>query len=362
MLNSTSHLPTVAITLGDPTGVGPEITVKSLANEALRKAARFVAIGSPRALHLACRTTGCELEVEVVTDIDSIPLQDNSLSPRFKAFCIPAGPDDWGDEIEPTIQAKGGEAAYEALVLATRLALAGKVDAIVTCPLQKKSLQLAGHDWPGHTELLASLCDVKDHAMMLYLPPGPPKHGGPAGLGVVHVTLHMALRDVFEHITQANIVEKIHLAHRVFSRIRESLSLSGPPAIAVTALNPHGGESGRFGDEEIRVIAPAVAIARSEGLNVSGPHPADTLMPKAAEGDYDAVVAMYHDQGHIALKLLDMFDAVNITLGLPIVRTSVAHGTAHDIAWKNKAKATGMSQAILTAIRLCGVTSETSVS
>jgi 4-hydroxythreonine-4-phosphate dehydrogenase len=311
---------------------------------------------------LACETTNCNLDVEVVADSDSIPHEDHLTGSVPKAYCIPAGPDDWGDKIEPTIQAKGGSAAYEALVLATRLALAGKVNAIVTSPLQKKSLQLAGHDWPGHTELLASLCDVKDHAMMLYLPPGPPKHGGPAGLGVVHVTLHMALRDVFEHLTQSNIVEKIHLAHRVFSRIRASLSMAGQPAIAVTALNPHGGESGRFGDEEFRIIAPAVALARSEGLNVTGPHPVDTLMPKAADGEYDAVVAMYHDQGHIALKLLDMFDAVNITLGLPIVRTSVAHGTAHDIAWKNIAKATGMSQAILTAVRLCGVANEASVS
>jgi 4-hydroxythreonine-4-phosphate dehydrogenase len=362
LLNSHPKLPTVAITLGDPTGVGPEITAKSLANPELRKAARFVVVGSPRALELACQTTKCNLNVEVVADIDSLPHEDHLTDAFSKAYCIPAGPDDWGDKIEPTIQAKGGSAAYEALVLATRLALAGKVNAIVTSPLQKKSLQLAGHDWPGHTELLASLCDVKDHAMMLYLPPGPPKHGGPAGLGVVHVTLHMALRDVFEHLTQSNIVEKIHLAHRVFSRIRASLSLAGPPAIAVTALNPHGGESGRFGDEEFRIIAPAVALARSEGLNVTGPHPVDTLMPKAADGEYDAVVAMYHDQGHIALKLLDMFDAVNITLGLPIVRTSVAHGTAHDIAWKNIAKATGMSQAILTAVRLCGVANEASVS
>ncbi|XZE35178.1 4-hydroxythreonine-4-phosphate dehydrogenase PdxA [Pirellulaceae bacterium SH501] len=352
----------MAITLGDPTGVGPEITAKSLANPELRRSARFVVVGSPRALELACQSTGCQLDVEIVTDIDSIPIEDDTNHPTPKAFCIPAGPNDWGDSIEPTIQAKGGSAAYEALVLATKLTLAGKVNALVTSPLQKKSLQLAGHDWPGHTELLASLCDVKDHAMMLYLPPGPPKHGGPAGLGVVHVTLHMALREVFEHLTQTNIVEKIHLAHRVFSRIRGSLALAGPPKIAVTALNPHGGESGRFGDEEIRIIAPAVAKAQSEGFNVSGPHPVDTLMPKAADGAYDAVVAMYHDQGHIALKLLDMFDAVNITLGLPIVRTSVAHGTAHDIAWKNIAKATGMSQAILTAIRLCGVANEKSPS
>ncbi|AMV35029.1 4-hydroxythreonine-4-phosphate dehydrogenase 2 [Pirellula sp. SH-Sr6A] len=351
--------PVVAITLGDPTGVGPEITAKSLADPNLQQAAQFVVIGSPQALRLACQVTHADLDIHVISDPESIPPHHNRPSSR-QVYCIAAGPDDWRGRIEPTIQARGGQAAYEALVLATELALAGRVDAIVTSPLQKKSLQLAGHDWPGHTELLAYLCKVTDHAMMLYLPPGPPKHGGPAGLGVVHVTLHMALREVFEHITESNIIEKIQLAHRVFARIRLALGLDGNPKIAVTALNPHAGESGRFGDEELRIIAPATAKAASSGINVSGPYPVDTLMPKAAEGEFDAVVAMYHDQGHIALKLLDMFDAVNITLGLPIVRTSVAHGTAHDIAWRNIAKATGMSQAILTAVRLCGVANEAS--
>lgn len=350
----------MAITLGDPTGVGPEITAQSLADPKLHQSARFVVIGSPQALRLACQITQVDLEVQVVSDIESV-LSNASFTSDNQIYCIPAGPDDWGSQIDPTIQARGGQAAYEALVLATQLALAGRVDAIVTSPLQKKALQMAGHDWPGHTELLAHLCDVADHAMMLYLPPGPPSHGGPAGLGVVHVTLHMALRNVFEHIRESNILEKIQLAHRVFTRIRLSLGLEGPPKIAVAALNPHAGESGRFGEEEIHVIAPATAKAAALGFHVSGPHPVDTLMPRAARGEFDAVVAMYHDQGHIALKLLDMFDAVNITLGLPIVRTSVAHGTAHDIAWKNIATATGMSQAILTAVRLCGVAKESSI-
>ncbi|XZE43876.1 4-hydroxythreonine-4-phosphate dehydrogenase PdxA [Pirellulaceae bacterium SH467] len=357
MQSDSFKRPIVAITLGDPTGVGPEITAKSLADPKLQQAARFVVIGSPQALRLACHVTRVDLDIQIVDSPESIPLTPCQSSPQ-QVYCIPAGPDDWGHHIEPSIQAQGGQAAYDALVRATDLALAGRVDAVVTSPLQKKSLQLAGHDWPGHTELLAYLCNVTDHAMMLYLPPGPPKHGGPAGLGVVHVTLHMALRDVFEHITENNIIEKIQLAHRVFARIRRSLALDGHPKIAVTALNPHAGESGRFGDEEWRIIAPATAKAAASGFNVSGPYPVDTLMPKAAEGEFDAVVAMYHDQGHIALKLLDMFDAVNITLGLPIVRTSVAHGTAHDIAWRNIAKATGMSQAILTAVRLCGVANE----
>jgi 4-hydroxythreonine-4-phosphate dehydrogenase len=189
--------------------------------------------------------------------------------------------------------------------------------------------------------------------MMLYLPPGKPNHGGPSGLGVVHVTLHMALREVFEHLTIPSILTTIQLTHAYFSRIASAEGRSEPPRIAVTALNPHAGESGRFGTEEKEVIEPAVVEARQLGIDASGPWAVDTLMPKAAQGQFDAVVAMYHDQGHIALKLLDMFEAVNITLGLPIIRTSVAHGTAHDIAWRGIADSGGMVQAILAAAKLC---------
>ena len=166
------------------------------------------------------------------------------------------------------------------------------------------------------------------------------------------MTLHMALREIFDHITVANIDEKIRLAHGVFTRIRKAMGLPGAPRIAVAALNPHAGEGGRFGFEEQTVISPAVSKAKAIGIDVVGPLATDTLMPKAVDGGYDAVVAMYHDQGHIALKLLDMFDAVNVTLGLPINRTSVAHGTAHDIAWQNRAESSGMVQAVLTAARL----------
>ena len=226
------------------------------------------------------------------------------------------------------------------------------MDAIVTSPLHKVALLEAGHDWPGHTELLAHLCGVKEYAMMLYLPPGRPRHGGQAGFGVVHVTLHMALREVFEHLTIDAIDEKIRLANDVFVRIRKAMGLTGAPRIAVAGLNPHAGESGRFGSEEQTVIEPAVMKARERQIDVVGPLPVDTLMPRAVDGGFDAVVAMYHDQGHIALKLLDMFDAVNVTLGLPIIRTSVAHGTAHDIAWQNRAESSGMVQAVLTAARL----------
>src|SRR5690606_2099660 len=203
-----------------------------------------------------------------------------------------------------------------------------------------------GHFYPGHTELLAERCGVSEFAMMLYLPPGVANQS-PGGLGVVHVTLHMAMRDVFEHVTQENVLEKCRLAHQAMRHLGVDT-----PRIGVAALNPHGGEEGLFGDEEIRIIAPAVDLAQQEGLAVRGPFPADTLMIAARDGGYDAVVAMYHDQGHIALKLLAMHAAVNITLGLPIVRTSVAHGTAFDKAWRGEAEITGMLAALETAARL----------
>lgn len=349
---SVRSIPIVALTMGDPTGVGPEIIAKALSFESISCEARILVLGSPHVLQAAFQLVNSSKKILTIQTPEDLPRHYDDV-----VYCIPTGPQDWTFPIDASIQAKGGEAAYQSLVSATRLALDGRVDAIVTCPLHKVALKFAGHDWPGHTELLASLCGVLDHAMMLYLPPGPSRHGTEAGFGVVHVTLHMALRDVFEHVNEPNILEKIGLAQRVFERILRSMHIARSPRIAVAALNPHGGEGGRFGREEIDIIEPAVQRARQLGLDVVGPLPTDTLMPRAVDGAFDAVVAMYHDQGHIALKLLDMFDAVNITLGLPIVRTSVAHGTAHDIAWQNRAEASGMVQAIQTAVRLRGLAS-----
>ncbi|XZE20975.1 4-hydroxythreonine-4-phosphate dehydrogenase PdxA [Pirellulaceae bacterium SH449] len=347
--------PVLAITLGDPTGIGPEITIRSIACSNITESANIVVLGSPVVLRRVAQFSDLDLSIECIDDLDDA--KTTSYSTKTTVRCLPTGPDEW-DDLQPTVMAKGGEAAYQCLVRGTELALAKKVDAIVTCPLHKVALHLAGHDWPGHTELLAELCGVRDHAMMLYLPPQPDGRLGPLGLGVVHVTLHMALREVFAHITQENILEKIGLAHHVFDRIGQATRNPYNVRIAVAALNPHCGEQGRFGREEIDIIQPAVELAKQNGLPVVGPLAVDSLMNKAAAGEYDAVVAMYHDQGHIALKLLDMFDAVNITLGLPIVRTSVAHGTAHDIAWTNRAtnsapiQYTGMIRAVQIAASL----------
>jgi len=346
--------PNIAITIGDPTGVGPEIIVKSIASGRLNAHCKPLVLGRPALLKQAAQMSAVDLEIMAVDSVDEWLAKSSAPNSQTvpSLWCLVTGDAEADRATKPIVDRRGGQLAYDCLVRATQLAMERQVDAIVTSPLHKVALHAAGHDWPGHTELLAHLCGVKEHAMMLYLPPGRPRHGGAAGFGVVHVTLHMALREVFEHLTVASIGEKIGLANDVFKRIRKSMGLRGAPRIAVAALNPHAGESGRFGSEEQTIIAPAVLKAREHQIDVVGPLPVDTLMPKAVDGGFDAVVAMYHDQGHIALKLLDMFDAVNVTLGLPIVRTSVAHGTAHDIAWQNRAESSGMIQAVMTAARL----------
>jgi 4-hydroxythreonine-4-phosphate dehydrogenase len=272
-------------------------------------------------------------------------LDERPPSPR-SIPCINVCCDDVLSVRAGEVDARAGDAAFKAIQTAARLALNKEVDGIVTAPLSKVALHAAGHRYPGHTELLAELCGVADFAMMLYLPPGDAIRS-PHGLGIVHVTLHQSLRSIVADLTCEAIVAKSRLVDGVMRRLG-----ADRPRLAVCALNPHAGEDGLFGDEERSVIAPAVEQALSAGLDVSGPHPSDTLMLRARDGEFDAVVAMYHDQGHIAMKLLGMHAAVNITLGLPIVRTSVAHGTAFDRAWQGTARSDGMVAAILTAARL----------
>jgi 4-hydroxythreonine-4-phosphate dehydrogenase len=265
--------------------------------------------------------------------------------------CLACGSED-ADLVAPaTVDARGGQAAYDALVEAARLALSGQVDGIVTAPLNKAALWAAGHRYPGHTEVLAELCDANDYAMMLYLARGEAVRGR-VGLGVVHVTLHMAMRHIFDQITIGNILAKASLADAFVKSLFAACQVEGAPRIGVAALNAHAGEGELFGDEEQRIIRPAVQQGLAQGLALDGPLPCDTLMRRAAAGEFDAVIAMYHDQGHIALKLLGMHRAVNITLGLPIVRTSVAHGTAFDLAWQGCAQTTGMVEAIRVAALL----------
>lgn len=333
----------MAITMGDPAGIGPEVIVGAWADQRIHAACRPVVAGHPEILRRAVSLLGTgQSVVEIASPQEAQPTAE--VIP-----CIRVVSDDVL-EIEPRqIDPRGGQAAYDALITATRWALDDAIEGLITAPLHKAALAQAGHNYPGHTELLAEMCSVDQFAMMLYLAQGRGVSGA-HGLGVVHVTLHTALRDVFAQLDQQAIEEKVALADTALR------SLGCPqPRIGVCALNPHAGEEGLFGDEEHTIIAPAVQAACKAGFDARGPYPTDTLMVRARNGEFDAVVAMYHDQGHIALKLLGMHLAVNVTLGLPIVRTSVAHGTAFDLAWQGTAESTGMVEAVTVAAQLAAV-------
>jgi 4-hydroxythreonine-4-phosphate dehydrogenase len=359
--------------MGDPAGIGPEIIAGVWADPRLHDWCSPLVVGHPDVMRRACAL--------VATDVQVLEVQSPQVAAAAlnRMPCLPACRAEAVEAPPGIADARGGQAAYDALVAAAKLALEKRIDAIVTAPLSKAALWAAGHHYPGHTELLAELCGVHDFAMMLYLGPDEQVRGL-GGLGVVHVTLHMRLRDALATLSSEAVLSKIRLvdaamrpflaagvcgdmrsgatggsstsvgATRVCTGGQATSGTHDVPALAprigVCAVNPHAGESGLFGDEETRIIVPAVADARAHGIDAEGPYPADTLMARARDGAFDAVVAMYHDQGHIALKLLGMHRAVNVTLGLPIVRTSVAHGTAFDIAWQGRARTTSMIEAI----------------
>ena len=335
--------------MGDPAGVGPEIIVGAWSETVVHDWCRPVVVGHPDIMRRAVALWGTGLKVVEVESPESARPSPDVIP------CVPCGAAEALDVRPGQLDARAGQAAYDAVMTATRLALDGKVDAITTAPLQKEALHRAGHEYPGHTELLAHVCGIDDYAMMLYLGPGEDLLP-PAGLAVVHVTLHTALRNVFGQLTEEAILAKARLADQFMSRLMRPAK--SRPRIGVCALNPHAGEGGLFGDEEISIIRPAVQRGQAEGLRLEGPLPVDTLMVNARNGKFDAVVAMYHDQGHIALKLLGMHRAVNVTLGLPIIRTSVAHGTAFDIAWRRRAETGSMIEALRVASLLAAARGE----
>ncbi len=335
-------LPKIALTLGDVAGIGPEVVVRACLDDRVRDVCQPVVIGHPEIVRRAIAFIGVQIAVaELSQPSDSAPLEQiacwNPPSSSPEVVNVPLGQND----------ARAGRAAYEYLVAATQETLNGIFAAITTAPLSKAALHLAGYHYPGHTEILAELCGVSEFGMMLFLPPSSAVKS-PHGLGVVHVTLHTSIRNVPDLITTDGVIEKIELIQCFMQRLG-----CLEPRIAVCALNPHASEVGLFGDEESRLIAPAVRVAGERSLlSVTGPLPADTLFRRAASGEFDAVVAMYHDQGHIAFKLISFQNAVNVTLGLPIIRTSPSHGTAFDIVGQRPADPSGMIGAILVAARL----------
>ena len=336
----TESLPRIGLTVGDVAGIGPEIVARALVDEPLRGFCRPIVIGHPAVMERAARLIGGTFKLVSVSHPDEIDWSSPAIpcwNPSDDdASAVPAG----------QIDARAGRAAYAYLVAAARAALEGKIDAITTAPLNKAALHAAGFHFPGHTEILAHECGVREFAMMLYLPAGKPLKGT-YGLGVAHVSLHTSIRSVPGLLSIPRIRETIQLVSDFLKRIG-----CLDPRIGVCALNPHAGEQGLFGDEESTLIAPAVESAQKLGIQATGPIPADALLRRAVEGEFDGVAAMYHDQGHIALKLIGFERAVNVTLGLPIVRTSPSHGTAFDIAWKGHARADGFIEAVRTAALL----------
>jgi 4-hydroxythreonine-4-phosphate dehydrogenase len=315
--------------MGDVAGIGPEIIVRAWPE--LCAFCRPVVVGDPEWLQRSLRLIKREAVVQRVR----VPRQAEP-GPELIP-CVVCDEQDLSGVEPGRVSAVAGRAAYEFLCRAIDLTLAGEAAGIVTAPLNKEGLRAAGLIYPGHTEILAERTGTRRFGMMLYA----------QGLAVIHVTLHMALREVFGQISVPAIVEKIRLLDDVLTRM-----LDRRPRIGVAALNPHASDGGLFGDEERQLIEPAVAETRSAGITVSGPWPSDTLFLRASKREFDGIVAMYHDQGHIALKLLGGLSAVNISVGLPIVRTSVAHGTAYDIAGRGIADATSLIEASRVAARL----------
>lgn len=321
----------IAVTMGDPAGIGPEIIIKSLVEGEL-SGAPVVVVG--------CARTFQRILAMNITPRAELKVIDRVADARFSPDVINVidEPLEDADALQPgVVQAQAGDLAYRCIKRATALAMNGEVKAIATAPLNKEALHLAGHHYPGHTELLAHLTGSKDYAMVLYTDK----------LKVIHITTHIALRKFLDTLNQDRVRTVIRVADTFLKRVGYD-----NPRIAVAGVNPHAGENGLFGDEEITIVGPAVEAMKAEGLNVTGPCPPDTVFMQCHEGMYDMVVAMYHDQGHIPLKLLGFYDGVNITAGLPFIRTSADHGTAFDIAWRGKAKAESMAVSIQLAMQI----------
>ncbi len=319
--------------MGDAAGIGPEIVAKALAGDSVHSICRPMVIGAAWAIEAAVRLTGVALEVRTVGSAGEV-----SGAPGVIEL-LDLGQPDPGEVTAGQLSAACGRAAVAYIEKAAELALSGEVDGLVTCPINKEAIQLGGaaHDEIGHQEILARIAGSELTATMLMT----------RGLRVAHLSTHKSLIEAARYVTKETVGAKLRLT-------AASLAQWGvqQPRIAVAALNPHGGEGGLLGREELDEIVPAVESARAAGIDARGPYPADSVFYRAIAGEFDAVLAMYHDQGHIAIKVHDFEDSVTVTMGIPFVRTSVDHGTAFDIAGKGIANAKSLVRAIETGAEL----------
>jgi 4-hydroxythreonine-4-phosphate dehydrogenase len=329
--NSIAEQMVIGITIGDAAGIGPEVIVKALADPSIRKAAKFVIFGMNEQL---CYVADAA-EIEPFWGRH----QHEKISRDYPYKVVVADYDEYS--VPSWIKGPSkfaGEASIKFCLDAVDAARDGIIDAVVTAPISKTSWKLAGADWPGHTEMLADRCKSRRKVMMFT--------AGPLKLALA--TIHEPLFEVRHKFTIGCVFEPIDLLN---DALKQYFDIEHPK-IGVAALNPHAGENGQFGDEEQRIISPALLLAQEQGINCLGPFSADTLFLRAVQGEFDGVVAMYHDQGMIPVKLLDFEQAVNVTIGIPIIRTSPAHGTAFEIAGRNLANPAGMKSAITTAIQM----------
>jgi 4-phospho-D-threonate 3-dehydrogenase / 4-phospho-D-erythronate 3-dehydrogenase len=322
--------PVLAITMGDPSGIGPEIILKSFRDE--KSFGRSFVVGDFSVMEMAGKLPCINApEFRIIETPGDCLFREGVLNILDLKLIKE------GELRKGRADVTSGDAAFQYVKKAVQLVRSREADAIVTAPLNKEALHMAGHYYPGHTEILASLSGTTDYAMLLY----------DKKLSIIHVSTHIPILQAITRLNQSRIEKVIELADISMRKLTGKT-----PGIAVAGINPHAGENGLFGTEEIKIIAPAVSNMKSKGISVEGPFPPDTVFLQTVNGKYDIVVAMYHDQGHIPLKLLGFSSGVNITVGLPFVRTSVDHGTAFEIAWKGIADEGSMTEAIKLAIKL----------
>jgi 4-phospho-D-threonate 3-dehydrogenase / 4-phospho-D-erythronate 3-dehydrogenase len=333
--NGKNVKPVIAITMGDAAGAGPEVIVKALNNPEISTICRPIVFGEMSIMNKATQITGKYIEFKKINSVNETQVDDID---KNLVYIVDFHNIDSSKFKPGVISTECGKASMEYIGEAARLAIKGEVQALVTAPINKEATVLAGYEDIGHLEYLARYCSVKQYATMLIS----------GRLRTVHLTTHLSLKEACTMVTRGRISARLKLTHDAF----KDWGFENP-IIGVAALNPHGGEGGVMGREEMEEIVPAIKEAKESGIDARGPYPADSIFNRAINGEFDTVLTMYHDQGHIPVKVYGFEKSVSVALGLPFIRTSVDHGTAYDIAWQGKANSTSMEEAIKTAVLLC---------